>query len=360
MKVAVIGAAGLVAKATIADLRRANADVLGVDIRKPSLDVEYAKGDLRRPSDVASIIKGCDYAINAAQYYFNLQAMRACLKAGVNYVDLGGLFWMTRKQLRLNDEFERERLAALIGMGAEPGITNVAAAHLHHVSGVPERIAVRNAWRNLSDEFRVNWSIDTQMDELSMKAPVFRGGKYVYYQPCSLYEDTKFRQPVGEFRTYLTIHSELATFPSSFPGVGQVDWMEGGTGFEEARLIAKLGFALREEVHGVSPRRYLYELLNKRGLVGYGDAEPKEWESAKVVFSWDHKTSEVEVVIPPRPELGVDATEYGAGVPSSIAVQMGFKGQGVNPPERALNPDRFFEELKKRGFQIYYEESRSL
>ncbi|MEM3798927.1 MAG: saccharopine dehydrogenase NADP-binding domain-containing protein, partial [Thermoprotei archaeon] len=261
IRVAVIGAAGLVARATIADLRSSNVEVLGVDIRKPALNVEYVYGDLSKPGEVASIIKGCDYAINAAQYYFNLNAMRACLKAGVNYVDLGGLFWMTRKQLRLNAEFEREGLTALVGMGAEPGITNVAAAHLHRVGGVPERIAIRNAWRNLSDEFRVNWSIDTQMDELSMKAPVYKGGKYVYYPPCALSEDTEFRQPVGRFKTYLTIHSELATFPQSFPGVAQVDWMEGGTGFEEAQLLAKLGFADRQEVRGVTPRRYLQELL---------------------------------------------------------------------------------------------------
>jgi saccharopine dehydrogenase (NAD+, L-lysine-forming) len=358
MKVAVLGAAGLVAKATVADLVVSNIDVLGVDIRSPSLKVDYRQGDLRRPSEVASLIKGCDYAINAAQYYFNIQAMRACLKAGVNYVDLGGLFWMTRKQLRLNDEFERERLTALIGMGAEPGITNVAAAYLHRLEGVPEKIAVRNAWRSFSEHFRVNWSIDTQMDELSMRAPVYKNGKYVYYQPCSLSEETVFSPPIGTFRTYLTIHSELATFPTSFPGVGQVDWMEGGTGFEEARLVAKLGFARRDQVQGVSPRRYLSELLRTGGLMGYGDAKPDEWESAKVVFTWTNKRAEIEVVIPPKPELGVDATEYGAGVPSSIVVQMGVKHYGVVPPEKVVNQDRFFAELKKRGFQIIQTVSR--
>lgn len=355
-----MGAAGLVAKATITDLLKANIEVVGVDIRKPQLPIEHVNVDIRRTRELASAIKGCDYVINAAQYYLNVDAMRACLRAGVNYIDLGGLFWMTRRQLRLNPEFERARLLALIGMGAEPGITNVAAAHLHRLHGVPDRIAIRNAWRSFSEKFRVNWSIDTQMDELSMRAPVYRAGRYVYYQPCALSEETVFRPPIGPFKTYLTIHSELATLPTSFPGVGQVDWMEGGTGFEEARLLARIGFSRREEVEGVSPRRYLYRLLSAQGLVGYGDEKPNEWESAKVTFTWSNKTAEIEVVMPPKPELGVDGTEYGAGVPSSIAVQLGVKGQGVIPPEKAVSPEPFFEQLKKRGFQVYYTTSQAL
>ena len=37
--------------------------------------------------------------VNSASYRVNLDAMRACLKAGSHYVDLGGLYWMTGDQL---------------------------------------------------------------------------------------------------------------------------------------------------------------------------------------------------------------------------------------------------------------------
>ena len=53
--------------------------------------------------------------------------MRACLEAGCHYIDLGGLYWLTGRQLELHDEFEQAGLLALLGMGSSPGKTNVMA-----------------------------------------------------------------------------------------------------------------------------------------------------------------------------------------------------------------------------------------
>ena len=39
--------------------------------------------------------EGAAVCVNSTQYYFNLDVMRACLKAGVHYLDLGGLFHVT-------------------------------------------------------------------------------------------------------------------------------------------------------------------------------------------------------------------------------------------------------------------------
>ena len=65
--------------------------------------------------------------VNSASYRVNLDAMRACLEAGCHYIDLGGLYWLTGRQLELSDEFERAGLLALLGMGSSPGKTNVMA-----------------------------------------------------------------------------------------------------------------------------------------------------------------------------------------------------------------------------------------
>ena len=49
--------------------------------------------------------------VNSASYRVNLDAMRACLEAECHYVDLGGLYWMTERQLELSGEFEAARPA---------------------------------------------------------------------------------------------------------------------------------------------------------------------------------------------------------------------------------------------------------
>jgi len=344
-----------VGSATLKDLLENNIEVKVIDLRKPKdTDVEYVEGDLNNVNDISAKIKQCDYVINAAQYYFNLKAMEACLKAGVNYIDLGGLFWMTMKQLEKNEEFEKEGLLALIGMGAEPGITNVVARLLYELYGTPKAIKIRNGWRSLSNEFKFNWSVDTQMDEITMNAPVWENGKYEYYPPLSRNEEITFSEPIGKVRTYLTIHSELATFPSSFSGVKYVDWMEGGDGFDVVITLGKL-FGDNKEVLGVKSRDYLKELLRIKNFLG---SQGDEWESAKVIFEYDDFIYEVEVIIPPK--YGFDATQYGAGVPSSIAVQMKVKGEGVLPPEKVIKPEEFFNHLQKRGFMIYMKCSKKM
>uniref|UniRef100_A0A2U9ILG5 Saccharopine dehydrogenase n=1 Tax=Acidianus sulfidivorans JP7 TaxID=619593 RepID=A0A2U9ILG5_9CREN len=344
MYVCVIGGSGLVGSATVYDLLKNNVQVKVIDIRKPRFNVNYEYGDLNNVEDIANKIRNCDYVINTSQYYFNIKAMDASLKAGVNYIDLGGLFWMTMKQNEKEKEFEKENLLALIGMGAEPGITNVMARYLYERYGVPEKIKIRNGWR--SQGFKLNWSVDTQMDEITMKAPVWKDGKYEYYEPLSLSEEVEFSNPVNKIKTYLTIHSELATFPKSFEGVKYVDWMEGGDGFEAVIVLGKI-FGDNTEVLGIKSRDYLKELLKTKNLIGSSE---DEWESAKILFEYEDKKKELEILIPPKE--GFDGTQYGAGIPSSIAVQMKVKGVGVLPPEKIINPEPFFEELKKRGFII--------
>lgn len=352
MKVTVIGGSGLIGRVIAKELMKRH-EVTVIDIVKPDYEVEYVYGDLNDVEGIASKIRDSDYVINAAQYYFNLNAMRASLKAGVNYVDLGGLFWMTRKQLELNEEFEREGLLALIGMGAEPGISNVVAKYLYDRFGTPSRIKLRDGWVNYTES--VDWSVDTQLDEMIMDVPVFEEREYKYYKPLSKSEEVDFS--IGRIRVYLTIHSELATFPMSFKGVKYVDWMEGGTGFENMAFLAKL-FGDDVEVLGIRSRKYLRELLKAKGQMGYKGVEPREFEACKVVFEYEDRTVSMEFSSGPVGEF--DGTQYMTGIAPVIAVEMKVKGEGVLPPERVVNAEEFLDKLKGRGIRLIYEERRVL
>ena len=46
--------------------------------------------------------------------------MRACLEVSAHYIDLGGLFHITRKQFELQEEFAAAGLTAVLGMGSTP------------------------------------------------------------------------------------------------------------------------------------------------------------------------------------------------------------------------------------------------
>src|SRR3989344_7434015 len=89
--------------------------------------VKYAQVDVTNINSTASLLKNADVCINCVQYYYNLHVMKACLKAKSNYLDLGGLFHMTRKQLKLHNRFKKINKVAILGCGSTPGTTNILA-----------------------------------------------------------------------------------------------------------------------------------------------------------------------------------------------------------------------------------------
>ena len=66
------------------------------------------------------LLSGVDVLVNSASYRVNLDAMRACLEAGCHYIDLGGLYHLTTRQLELDDDFTTVGKLALLGMGELP------------------------------------------------------------------------------------------------------------------------------------------------------------------------------------------------------------------------------------------------
>lgn len=73
--------------------------------------------------------KGFDVVVNCTFYQFNINVMSAAIESGVNYLDLGGLYHVTLKQLELDDKAKKARTTAILGCGCAPGITNILAMH---------------------------------------------------------------------------------------------------------------------------------------------------------------------------------------------------------------------------------------
>jgi hypothetical protein len=140
LHVAVLGAAGTIAPAIIHDLAESeeveSMALLDLDSGKAAAVAQAHGGgkataaatDAREVGALAGALRGVDVLLNTASYRVNLEAMQACLQAGCHYLDLGGLYWMTRRQLALGPEFERAGRLAVLGIGSSPGKTNLMAA----------------------------------------------------------------------------------------------------------------------------------------------------------------------------------------------------------------------------------------
>ena len=137
MRVFVLGA-GRMGSAVVQDLIHTRKDVeLGVGdmhvdraqelVKEAGLGQAF-KVEVTDLESLSSILQKYEAVVNATWYENNLHVMKACLKAGCNYNDLGGLFHETRKQLALDSEAKTRGISAVVGGGESPGITNVMCA----------------------------------------------------------------------------------------------------------------------------------------------------------------------------------------------------------------------------------------
>jgi lysine 6-dehydrogenase len=217
LRVAVLGAGGTIAPAIVHDLAESEevAGLLLLDLdadRAGDVASRHGAGkaraqsiDARDPDAFACALEGADVLVNSASYRINLEAMRACLAGGCHYVDLGGLYWMTHKQLELGGEFERAGLLAVLGIGSSPGKTNLMALRgVQELGGAIDSIEVAAASRDpeASDDGQLHppYAIQTLLDELTLEPIVLRDGRPAAIEPLTEGGTVDFGAPVGPRR----------------------------------------------------------------------------------------------------------------------------------------------------------------
>ena len=110
-------------RAAAARPRRGRAEHVAVAARRRQGAARRAptRGRASDPGSLARALEGCDVLVNSASYRVNLDAMRACLEAGCHYLDLGGLYWMTDRQLELDRRVRARRAAGAARHRLAPG-----------------------------------------------------------------------------------------------------------------------------------------------------------------------------------------------------------------------------------------------
>ena len=366
LKVAVLGAGGTIAPAIVRDLAESDevSGMLLLDIDearaaevaksqgggKAKARLANARGAVSDHDSVARAIGRCDVLVNSASYRVNLDAMRACLSAGCHYLDLGGLYWMTGRQLQLSGEFEAADLIAVLGIGSSPGKTNLMAARAIRDLPDVESVHVAAAGRDLEPPsgFSVPYALQTLIDEITLKPVALRGGKPVEIDPLTDGGRVDFGPPIGEAGTIQTLHSELCTFGESF-GCRNVSFRLA----LEPKLLERLS-----SLASSSSERIMRE--SKRAT-----APSAKTVSVHVVEAAG-SGSEVRVRCMTKPSK---RWRLGGGIvstasPIAAAVRLLARGEitvrGALPPERCLDPEAMFAELEERGSTFEVEQTEGV
>jgi saccharopine dehydrogenase (NAD+, L-lysine-forming) len=356
VSVAVLGAAGTIAPAIIHDLAEsdevASMALLDLDPDKAAAVADAhgggkaraARVDARDVDALVGALDGADILLNTASYRINLDAMRACVRAGCHYLDLGGLYRVTGQQLELGPEFERAGRLAVLGIGSSPGKTNLmaaeAVARLGDAAEGVDTIEICAAGRDpaapADGRLRPPYAIQTLLDELTLAPVVLRDGHAVEIEPLAPGGTVDYGDPIGTGETIYTLHSELATFGDSF-------------GCQNASFRLSLAPALLARLEQLS------------------DAAPEEIAAAaREAASPSNQTVSVHLVIAravdgeiitaraiTRPHFGLGGSVVSTAAPAAACVRLFSRGAltatGALPPERCIDPGMMFAELETRG-----------
>ena len=356
LRVAVLGAGGTIAPAIVRDLAESDevAGLLLLDIdeaRAEHVASRYggpkaraaladARASADAPTSLAGALEGCDVLVNSASYRVNLEAMTACLKAGCHYLDLGGLYWMTGRQLELGPRFEGEGLLALLGIGSAPGKTNLMALRAARELVAPiDAIHVSAAGRDLDPPsgFSVPYALRTLLDELTMRPVVLRDGAPEEIDPLAAGGVVEFGEPIGAAETIHTLHSELLTFGDSF-------------GCREA------SFTLSLSPHLLSTLRELTEASEAEIRRIAAEAVPPSGQTVSVHLvqaSGGGRSVRVRALTEPKDAWGLGGGIVSTASPAAAAVRLLARGRiearGAVPPERCIDPAEMFAELERQG-----------
>jgi saccharopine dehydrogenase-like NADP-dependent oxidoreductase len=318
--IVVVGAIGTVGRRVAAFLEEWGAEVARRDFRLEG--AEHV--DARDPGSLASALRGADVVVNAADYRLNLDVMRGALAAGAHYLDLGGLFHVTRKQLALDEEFRGAGLSAILGLGSAPGKTNLlASAAARRLGEVPLSMEIWAATRDpaaASHPFPAPYSVQTLRDELELRPMVVRSGKLIDVDPLSGAAEREFPEPVGRASGIYTLHSELATLPKTFPTLREASF----------RLCLSPGL--------------LEKLL---GLEADELPEPYTQSEASVavhLVEMAGEGSRVEGMTITRGGSAKSTSEPAARAAFELAARR-LEAPGVQPPETAIDDPEGFLEL---------------
>ena len=317
--------------------------------------------DASNPAALESAFEGVELVIQASLPRFNAGIQAACLAVGANYMDLA----TDSTDPYVNDaEWQAHRLTALLGMGEDPGLSNIMARQsadgLDHVESI--RVRDGDTGSNPAYPFLPVFSPETFLEETLHGSRVWEHGKYRDVPPFGDGELYEFPPPVGPQKVYSVDHEEVDSLPRYIgKGVQYVDFKLALDDTAVRTLLSLRDLRLLERGTPESPgplRMVLNSFPKPADLAGKVDGDSmlivetkgeKDGHAVEETFSTvlnHRRTGELHQVT---------AVAYLTGTPAAVAALQMVGGTitapGMLAPER-LDPKPFFPMLRERGIPI--------
>jgi saccharopine dehydrogenase (NAD+, L-lysine-forming) len=383
MKILVLGGAGIVGKAITKDLLE-QPDVskvvigdIGVERAEKYLStLGSSKGfvekiDVNDYNHLVKKMKGFDVIANCVYYGMVIPITKAAIEAKVHYSDLGGFVTGTQAQSEMDEEIQKAGITVLHGCGSGPGITNILARYgadkLDRVDEIHIRAGATAPSAGSPEVKGAGMTIQTVLDEFTMPPVIWDNGEYRELPPISGREVVEFPEPLGEQVCYFSRHSEPWTL-GKYIGKGlkhaNIKVVFPQEELDKLTPFIESGLTSREPIdfkgRNIVPREFLDHLLVARELL-----EEEQGSEFCGTLQWVTGMKDNEPVKITHSFMVEHEKRWGntkTGVCFSVGILMIGRGQitkrGFTVPEEAIDPVKFIEEVKKRGFIFTEKEER--
>jgi lysine 6-dehydrogenase len=372
MRIIVLGGGGAMGMVTVRDLTEnplVSEVVIGeANIEQAKRVAEWTQSDkiVTRKVDITdqdSLVKAVsdvDAIANASPFHLNLHVTSAAIEACKPLTDLGGVYYMTIRQLEFDKQAREAGATIVLGSGLAPGIADVLAKYGADKLDRVDQVHIRYGEANF-EPVRYKWSFRTVLEEYTQGPVILEDGELKKLHPFSGKHVFNFPSPVGEKRCCYALYSGLATLPKTIgKNVENINCAMSYSDEDEQRINVLNDLGLTKETlidvdnAKIAPKEFLLK------CVPPPDTDVTDAASVVVEVGGQAKGSfrsfRYSLVQEYHKKYRVNALAYLTGMPMSIVAQMLANGdipkKGVLPPEVGIKPSNLFDELAKRGVKI--------
>lgn len=345
---------------TVADIAERSAVALKERLGATS-KVHARALDASDPKALEQAVEGNSVVVQSSLPRLNAAIQAACLVAGADYVDLAA---DSSDPYRASDEWARAGRTAILGLGEDPGLSNLMARHLADGLDRVDAVRVRDGDTASSPDypFVPLFSPETFLEETLRGSRIWENGRYRDVPPFGDAETFDFPAPVGPQKVYSVDHEEVDSLPR-FLGK-EVRYVDFKLALDDRsvsilQMLRDLRLLDPGSAESPGPLRAVLRALPKpadlAGRIG-GNAslvvevtgeKDGSLRSEALCTSMSHSVA--------FERFGSTATAYLTGTPAAAAVVQLLDGSlrqpGMNPPE-LLEPEPFFRRLSDRGIVL--------
>ena len=357
MRVVVIGGAGEVGaelvrdlagvdeidSLSVADLDADRAGAIAAELKRRG--VSACGLDVHDRESALELLRGADLLMNCTSFELFDTVFELALAAGVDYADL-----ISEPSPQQRAVAERAGIAAISGLGASPGLSNVLVRHA--AEQFDELLGVNISWISSRTAAPTPGLLDTILWEVSEDCSTrcfYRDGRHERAAFMEGSRIVEFAQPVGRQFVYYVPHPETITLPAHFPTLRECavrgSWRPEL--MQDLRVLERYGLLSAKALE--STKQAIWERLG-----GARDAEPwtlfvnvevsgaRGGEVVRRTYNASHPT-----------EWGDRGIARMTGVPAAVGAQLlaGHRRDvvGFVDPEEYYDPLEFLAHLEQRG-----------